>query len=150
MLKHSAFCTDLTFTNQTNLIVDSGVHPSLHESRHHQVVHCKLNSTASGIIIRQQLKTFKKLLSRKNLLTLIKQRGQMKYQSACSRYVIQLKPLSIVYKNCTKVWHISRYMDKLKYLSNSQEKRKKQGQNYSYLVSLQPIFGKVFGKVFVR
>ena len=117
----------LTFTNQTNLIVDSGVHPSLHESRHHQVVHCKLNSTASGIIIRQQLKTFKKLLSRKNLLTLIKQRGQMKYQSACSRYVIQLKPLSLVYKNCTKVWHISRYMDKLKYLSNSQEKQKKTG-----------------------
>ena len=150
MLKHSAFCTDLTFTNQTNLIVDLGVHPSLHESRHHQVVHCKLNSTASGIIIRQQLKTFKKLLSRKNLLTLIKQRGQMKYQSACSRYVIQLRPLSIVYKNCTKVWYISRYMDKLKYLSNSQEKRKKQGQNYSYLVSLQSIFGKVFGKVFVR
>ena len=34
---------DLIFTDQPNLIVDSGVHPSLHSNCHHQITYCKLN-----------------------------------------------------------------------------------------------------------
>ena len=33
----SRSCIDLIFTNQTSLVIDSGVHPSLHE-QHHQIV----------------------------------------------------------------------------------------------------------------
>ena len=39
----SSFCIDLIFTDQSNLIVDSGVHPSLHSNSHHQITCCKLN-----------------------------------------------------------------------------------------------------------
>ena len=31
--------------NQTNLIVDSGVHPSLHLKSHHQITYCRCNLT---------------------------------------------------------------------------------------------------------
>ena len=34
---------DLIFTPQPNLGVDSGVHPSLHTSCHHQIMYAKLN-----------------------------------------------------------------------------------------------------------
>ena len=33
----------LIFTDQTNWIVDSGVHPSLHSNCHHLIMYCKLN-----------------------------------------------------------------------------------------------------------
>ena len=33
----------LIFTNQPNLVVDSGTHPSLHPNCHHQIIHCKIN-----------------------------------------------------------------------------------------------------------
>ena len=33
----------LIFTDQTNWIVDSGVHPSLHYNCHHQIMYCKPN-----------------------------------------------------------------------------------------------------------
>ena len=36
-------CIDLIFTDQPNLIVDSGAHPSLHSNCHHQITYCKLN-----------------------------------------------------------------------------------------------------------
>ena len=42
-MKNSASCIDLIFTNQPNLVIDSGVHPSLHISCHRQIVYCKLN-----------------------------------------------------------------------------------------------------------
>ena len=42
-LKCLTSCIDLMFTNEPNLIVDSGVHPSIHQNCHHQVNHCKLN-----------------------------------------------------------------------------------------------------------
>ena len=35
--KSSSFWTDLIFTNQPNLIVNIGTHPSLHENCHHQI-----------------------------------------------------------------------------------------------------------------
>ena len=39
----SSSCIDLIFTAQPNLVVESGVHPSLHPNCHHQIVFPKLN-----------------------------------------------------------------------------------------------------------
>ena len=39
----SKSCIDLIFTDQLNLIVDSGLYPSLHEQCHHQIVYRKLS-----------------------------------------------------------------------------------------------------------
>ena len=39
----SKSCIDLIFTNQPNLFIESGVHPSLHEQCHHQIVYGKLS-----------------------------------------------------------------------------------------------------------
>ena len=37
ILKNSSSCIDLIFTNQSNLIVNRGTHPSLHENCQHQI-----------------------------------------------------------------------------------------------------------------
>ena len=39
----SKSCIDLIFTDQPNLIVESGIHPSLHEQCHHLIVYGKLS-----------------------------------------------------------------------------------------------------------
>ena len=38
-------CIDLIFTDQPNLVIESGVHPSLHEQCHHQIVFGKLSAS---------------------------------------------------------------------------------------------------------
>ena len=43
LMENSTSCIDLIFTNQPNLVIDSGVHPSLHTNCHHQILYCKLN-----------------------------------------------------------------------------------------------------------
>ena len=43
LLQNSLSCIDLIFTDQPGLVVDSGVHPTLHENCHHKITHCKLN-----------------------------------------------------------------------------------------------------------
>ena len=43
LLPNSSSCIDLIFTDQPNLAVDSGIHPSLHVKFHHQIIHCKFN-----------------------------------------------------------------------------------------------------------
>ena len=43
ILESSASCIDLILTNQPNIVMDSGVHSSLHEKCHHQVIYSKLN-----------------------------------------------------------------------------------------------------------
>ena len=43
LLPTSSTCIDLIFTNQPNLVVNSGAHPSLHKSCHHQITFYKLN-----------------------------------------------------------------------------------------------------------
>ena len=43
ILQHSSSCVDLIFVNQSNLVIDSGIHPSLHQNYHHQIIFCKLN-----------------------------------------------------------------------------------------------------------
>ena len=42
-LPNSSSCIDLIFTDQPNLIVDSGVHPSLNPNCHHQITYFKFN-----------------------------------------------------------------------------------------------------------
>ena len=42
ILQNLLSCIDLIFTDQPSLVVDSGVHPTLHENCHHQT-YCKLN-----------------------------------------------------------------------------------------------------------
>ena len=43
LLESSSSCIDLIFTTQPNLVVESGVHPSLHPNCHHQIVFAKFN-----------------------------------------------------------------------------------------------------------
>ena len=43
LLNQSSSCIDLIFTDQPNLLVDIGVHPSLYDSCHHQIIHSKFN-----------------------------------------------------------------------------------------------------------
>ena len=43
LLPNSLSCIDLIFTDQPNLVVDSGVHHSLHPNCHHQIILCKFN-----------------------------------------------------------------------------------------------------------
>ena len=43
ILPNSSSCIDLIFCNQPNLIIDSGVHSSLHENCHHQIIFAKIN-----------------------------------------------------------------------------------------------------------
>ena len=45
LLSNSSSCIDLIFTDQPNLAVDSGVHPSLHMKCHHQIIPYKFNLT---------------------------------------------------------------------------------------------------------
>ena len=43
ILPSSVSCIDLTFTNQPNLVIDSGVHPSLHQNSHNQIIFANIN-----------------------------------------------------------------------------------------------------------
>ena len=43
ILNTSSSCIDLIFTSLPNLIIDSGVHSSLHPNCHHQIVYAKFN-----------------------------------------------------------------------------------------------------------
>ena len=43
LLPTSSTCIDLIFTDQPNLVVNSGAHASLHKNCHHQIAFCKLN-----------------------------------------------------------------------------------------------------------
>ena len=40
---NSSSCIDLIFSNQENLLVNSGVHTSLHPNCHHQIIHSSFN-----------------------------------------------------------------------------------------------------------
>ena len=43
ILNSSSSCIDLIFTSQPNLVMESGVHSSLHPSCHHQFVFAKFD-----------------------------------------------------------------------------------------------------------
>ena len=42
ILSNSSSCIDLIFTNQPNLVIESGTHLSLHPNCHGQIIHCKI------------------------------------------------------------------------------------------------------------
>ena len=43
ILESSSSCIDLILTSQPNLVMNSGVHSSLHPNCHHQIIHAKFN-----------------------------------------------------------------------------------------------------------
>ena len=43
LLENSSSCIDLIFTSQPNIVMESGVHPSLHPNCHHQIIFAKFN-----------------------------------------------------------------------------------------------------------
>ena len=43
ILSSLSFCIDLIFTNQPNMIADSGVHALLQENWHHQIIFAKVS-----------------------------------------------------------------------------------------------------------
>ena len=43
LLKNSSSCIDLMFTSQPNIVVELGVHPSLHPNCHQQIIFTKFN-----------------------------------------------------------------------------------------------------------
>ena len=43
ILENSSSCTELIFSYQPNLIMDSGVHPTLHSKCHHQIIYSNVN-----------------------------------------------------------------------------------------------------------
>ena len=43
VIGNSSSCIDLLFCSQPNLVMASGVHPSLHPSCHHQIIYAKFN-----------------------------------------------------------------------------------------------------------
>ena len=43
ILESSSSCIDLIFTTQPKLVVEAGVHPSLHPNCHHQILFSKFN-----------------------------------------------------------------------------------------------------------
>ena len=55
LLPQSSSCIDLIFTDQPNLIVDSGVSPSLHSNCYHQITHCKLNLSIEYLPLYERL-----------------------------------------------------------------------------------------------
>ena len=42
-LNNSSSCIDFVFTDQPNLVINSGTHPSLHPNCHHEITHCKID-----------------------------------------------------------------------------------------------------------
>ena len=64
ILNNSSSCADFLFTSQCNLVMESGVHPSLHSNCHHQIIYARFNqniyhpppmSVKSGIIKKRIL-----------------------------------------------------------------------------------------------
>ena len=43
VLDNSKSCIDLIFTSQPNMIMDSGVHPSLHSNYRHEIIYAKFD-----------------------------------------------------------------------------------------------------------
>ena len=43
IIGQSKSCIDVIITDQPNLFIESGIHPSLHEQCHHQIIHGKLS-----------------------------------------------------------------------------------------------------------
>ena len=55
LLPVSTSCIDLIFTNQSNLVVDSGTHSSLNPKCNHNITYCKLNLNINYSLLYQRL-----------------------------------------------------------------------------------------------
>ena len=55
ILPNSSSCIDLIFTNQPNLVTESGVHQSLHPKCHHQIAFAKLNLKVEYLPLYERL-----------------------------------------------------------------------------------------------
>ena len=57
ILNNSTSCIDLIFNSQPNLLIESGVHPSLHPNCHHQIVlqNFEVMKTISSLMHHLQL-----------------------------------------------------------------------------------------------
>ena len=64
-LGNSSSCIDLIFTSQPNLVMDTGVHPSLNAHCHHQIVYANFNLKILSILhpLKERFGIFKKLIS---------------------------------------------------------------------------------------
>ena len=43
ILSQSLSCIDLIFTDEPHLVIDCGIHASIHHNCHYQITYCKLN-----------------------------------------------------------------------------------------------------------
>ena len=55
ILDNSKSCIDLIFTSQPNMIMDSGVHPSLHSNCHHQIIYVKFDLKVFTLLLMKEL-----------------------------------------------------------------------------------------------
>ena len=55
ILDNSKSCIDLIFTSQPNMIMDSGVHPSLHSNCHHQIIYAKFDLKVFTLLLMKEL-----------------------------------------------------------------------------------------------
>ena len=181
LLLNSLSSIDLIFTDQSNLVVNSGVLPSLHPNCHHQIIYCKFNlmikyppayerfvwdykhSNENAIanstvpnslqcVSPARLSSFS--FSEKVILKIINDLNINKAHEhdhisigmikLCSKSVV--KALSI-FKNCIDtgtfpdIWKRSNIIP-------TQKKGDKQIINNYRTVSLLPIFGKIFEKLY--
>ena len=60
ILPNSSSCIDLIFTNQLNVVTESGVYPSLHPKCYHQIVLAKLSLTVEYSPLYERLTWLKK------------------------------------------------------------------------------------------
>ena len=60
--RNSSSCIDLTFTDQPSLVINNGVHASLHSNCHHLIIHCTLST---HLFINAYFGTIKRLMFRK-------------------------------------------------------------------------------------
>ena len=63
----SSFCIDLIFVSQPTLVMESRVHSSLHQKRHHQIINAKFNLKISYSLLYEReifAKTIKNIFSK--------------------------------------------------------------------------------------
>ena len=99
ILNTSSSCIDLIFTSLPNLIIDSGLHSSLHPNCHHQIVYAKFNlEIIYPLLICEKFGTIKMLilnLFEEQLTVLI---GQEPFQIRVSmRKLIFLTTLFLIF-----------------------------------------------------
>ena len=68
LLQNSSSCIDLIFTSQPNIVVESGVYPSLHPNCHHQIMKQMLILSNKQLTISNGKKLFLTLILTRKFL----------------------------------------------------------------------------------